>query len=293
MSNFRNFSSDEIRRQARQSQIDHESAMPQLSTSMLRFLDRGDRDFDQTSGILTGGITRRSLFRVGGITVAGAAILAACGSDSKAVSTTSGSTTPAPAASTAGTTAATTADTTAATTAGTTAATTAGTTAAAASGDIVALRTASSVEELAVAAYQIAIDSGLVTTPAVADAAKLFQSQHREHSAFFQAATKKAGGEPFSMPNPAVLEALQPVIKALKDEKGILMLAYDLELAAAQTYQSGVGNVTDLALNKALMSVGGVEARHAAVIASVLGQDPVPLSFGGIDKAIKFGTGVS
>jgi hypothetical protein len=158
--------------------------------------------------------------------------------------------------------------------------------------DVVILRTASSIEELAVAAYQIAIDSGLVTTPAVGDAAKLFQAQHVEHSQLFQAATKAAGGAPFAEANPAVLEALQPTIAALTDERGILMLALDLETAAAQTYQANVGAVTDLALNKALMSVGGVEARHAAVLAGVLGMDPVPRSFGGADKAVAAGTGV-
>ena len=52
------------------------------------------------------------------------------------------------------------------------------------------------------AAYQTAIDSGLVKTTAIADAAKLFQSQHKEHSALFQSLTKKAGGEPpYTMPN--------------------------------------------------------------------------------------------
>ena len=113
-----------------------------------------------------------------------------------------------------------------------------------------------------------------------------------EHSQLFQAATKQAGGSPFTTANPAVLKALKPTIDALKDEQGILMLALNLELAAAQTYQSNVGMVTNLALNKALMSVGGVEARHAAVLAGVLGQNPVPLSFGGATKVIPAGTGV-
>ena len=48
-----------------------------------------------------------------------------------------------------------------------------------------------------------------------------------------------------------------------------IQLAYDLETAAAETYQSAVGVVSDVTLNVALMSVGGVEARHAAVLASV------------------------
>ena len=44
-----------------------------------------------------------------------------------------------------------------------------------ADGDVTILRTASSIEVLAVAVYQTAIDSGLVKTAAIGDAAKLFQ----------------------------------------------------------------------------------------------------------------------
>ena len=141
-------------------------------------------------------------------------------------------------------------------------------------GDVAALQTASSLEELAVAVYQTAIDSGLVKTAAIGDAAKLFQSQHKEHSQLFQGATSKAGGTPFAKPNPAVLEQLQPTIKALKDETGIVMLAHSLETAAAETYQKVVGTLKDLTLNQAFMSVGGTEARHAVILASGAENEP-------------------
>ena len=149
------------------------------------------------------------------------------------------------------------------------------------------------------AAYQTAIDSGLVKTAAIADAAKLFQSQHKEHSASFQAATKAAGGEPFTMANPAVLAAIKPMVDALKDEQGVVALAFELETAAAQSYQSYVGTFTDPKLNPAIMAVGGVEARHAAVLAQVLNSlgdtsaMPVPAAFQVTDKAVMAGTGVS
>jgi hypothetical protein len=214
---------------------------------------------------------------VGGVVLLGGAVLAACGSDNRnwwwGAATTG-----------AATGAATTTPTTAA--------------AASAGGDVTILRTASSIEELAVAAYQTAIDSGLVKTAAIADAAKLFQSQHREHSAQFQAATKAAGGQPFTMPNPAVLAAIKPMVDALKDEKGVVALAFELETAAAQSYQSYVGTFTDPKLNPAIMAVGGVEARHAAVLSQVLNSlgdtstMPVPKAFQVTDKAVMAGTGV-
>ena len=47
--------------------------------------------------------------------------------------------------------------------------------------DLALARTAASLEKLAVDTYQTGIDSGLVTTMAIADAATLFQSHHQEH----------------------------------------------------------------------------------------------------------------
>ena len=63
------------------------------------------------------------------------------------------------------------------------------------------------------------------------------------------------------MPNPVILEAIQPTIDALKDEMGVVALALELENVAAQTYQSNVATFMDPSLNAAIMSVGGVEAR--------------------------------
>ncbi len=266
---------DHIRRVARDSELQQREAMPEFERALTRFLDRESRTEEETSAVLLNGLSRRSLFRIGGVTIAGAALLAACGSDGKSATTTLATTSPTTVPGTTGSTMPGT-DTTMMTT----------------SDDIVWLRTASSLENLAVAAYQLGIDSGLVTTSAVADAAKLFQGHHQEHSQFFQAATKNLGGDPYTEANSVVLASLQPTIDALKDEQGVLMLALTLERAAAATYQSGVGNLMDLTLNKALMSVGGVEARHAAVLAGVLAESPVPRSFGTTEGAVPVGTGV-
>lgn len=267
-------SNDTLRRELLATDEQHRSSMNGLR-SLIGRLFESTADDDTKAGIAVG-FDRRSLLRVGGTTILGATILAACGSDSKSISTTttgaSGATTPASATTTAGTT-------------------TVGTTGAI-SMDITILRTASSIEELAVAAYQTAIDSGLVKNAAVGDAAKLFQAQHREHSALFQSLTKQAGGVPFTTANPAILAAIKPAIAALKDEAGVIALALQLEIVAAQTYQSNVGAFGDLKLNAAIMSVGGIEARHAAILASVLGMPAVPKAFQVTDKAAAPGTGV-
>ena len=209
---------------------------------------------------------RRHFLKLGGLTVVGGAILAMTGPELVAAAATKKKKTTTKAAAT--------------------------TVAAKVSGDVAILRTASSIEELAVAAYQIAIDSGLVKTAAIGDAAKYFQAQHREHSALFQSLTKKAGGAAFAQANPALLKALDPRIKGLKDELGVVAFALDLENIAASTYQSNVGAFTDTTLNKAIMSVGGVEARHAAALADVLGKPSVPKSFQTTTGAVAPGTGV-
>ena len=61
---------------------------------------------------------------------------------------------------------------------------------------------------------------------------------------------------------------------------------------------SAGGTFTDPKLNPAIMAVGGVEARHANLLAQVLGSlgdpsaMPVPKAFQVTDKAVMAGTGV-
>jgi len=275
------FSHDELRREARDTTLENDAAVPRLREALSRLLDRSDVSSEQKQDAILG-MNRRSALRFGGLTVLGGVLLAACGSDSGS-GAGAGTTAVAP-----GTTAG-----AGASAAGATAGSTPGTAAGGATADATILRTASSIEELAVAAYQKGIDSGLVKTPAIADAAKLFQSQHKEHSGLFQSLTKQAGGQPFTEPNPVILAALQPSIAALKDEMGVVMLAFQLETVASQTYQNDVATFMDPKLNAAIMSVGGIEARHAAALAAVLKQAPVPVAFQVVDKAVKSGTGVS
>jgi hypothetical protein len=273
---------DEIRRQAWATREAHAESLPKMEEALDRLFDPDNGYTEEQKSVVLGGLNPKSFYKVGGLMLAGATIIAACGSDSNdSGSNATTATTSGGSATTAGG---------AATTAGGSATTMGGS---AATGDVAALQTASSLEELAVAVYQTAIDSGLVKTAAIGDAAKLFQSQHKEHSQLFQGATTKAGGTPFAKPNPAVLAQLQPTIKALKDEIGVVMLAHSLETAAAETYQKVVGTLKDMTLNQAFMSVGGTEARHAVILASVLKMSPlIPKAFQAVDQAVPVGTGI-
>jgi hypothetical protein len=157
--------------------------------------------------------------------------------------------------------------------------------------DVTRLRTASSIEALLVEAYQKILDAGLVTTPAQLDAVKLFQTQHKAHLVFFESATERGGGKAFADPNPTLAAVISQQLAGLKSERDAVQLAYALEKQAAATHQAAVGNVDDVALNEAIMSVGATEVRHVAVLAPSVGQSPVGGAFSGTDGAIAPGTG--
>jgi hypothetical protein len=158
--------------------------------------------------------------------------------------------------------------------------------------DITITRTFASIEEVAVAVYGAGLGSGLLTTPAVIDLANLFESHHREHAALFRGATRDLRGEPFTEPNPVVMEQLRPRIDGLRDETAVVALAVEVETILTETYQATVGAFGDKSFNVASMSVGGAEARHAAALAQVLRQPPAPLAFQGTEQAVPAGTAV-
>jgi hypothetical protein len=158
--------------------------------------------------------------------------------------------------------------------------------------DITIARTLSSLEALAVVVYETGLGSGLLMTPSVADLAKLFQSHHREHGTLLQGVTRDLRGAPFTEPNPAVLQQLQPQIDGLRNEDAVVGLALDVEAMLAETYQATLGAFGDKSFNLAAMSVGDAEARHVTALAPLLGQPRVPRAFEGTARAVPAGTGV-
>ena len=263
---------DELRRQVRATAEAQATSMRALPEMLDRLYSDESVTTQERDDAILGGFNRRRFLQFGGLTVMSAAVLAACGSSKKSDGT--GATTTAAAGGKAD------------------------------ANDVLILKTASSLEALAVAVYQKAIDNAaaLKISSGVASVATLFQSQHKDHLNVFVKATKDAGATPFETANPAVLQAIQPMIDALKDETGVLKLAYTLEVAAAETYQSTVGVFKNPAFNQVVASVGGVEARHVAIIGSVLDKTFAMSITGGLgagsgfqktDQAVKAGTGVS
>lgn len=252
-------SSDELRRVTAEIEREHDRSLRPLADALGRIFDTDEVPSGTKADVVLGGLPRRRFLRVGATAVAATAVLAACGDDDEA-----------PGA----------------------AETTSTTKKPAAQSDLTTLRTASSLELVAVATYDQAVKSGLVTTPAVVEAARAFLRHHKEHAALFQGLTKKLGGQPYTEANPAVTQQLAPRVAGLRSERDVLGLALELERAAAATYLASVGTFDDISLNEAIMSVGGVESRHAAVIAGVISQPAVPGAFATTAGAIAPGTGI-
>ena len=235
-------SNDEIRRQLREAEAAHAEAMPLADEAMKRaFGDEGVPT--EAKAELLGVPSRRRLFRLGGSAVLGAAVLAACtktGEPKEQLAQTG--TTP------------------------TTAKADPSKPAGSFTDDLTLLRTAQSIEVLAIDTYQKAIDANGLLTGALLDTIKLFQSQHRDHAGLIERTTRDLGGEPYTQPNPVLAKAIEETASAISSAADVVKLAKQLESVAAETYVYSSGLLTTEQLRAAIMSIGAVEGRHITVL---------------------------
>lgn len=258
-------SNDEIRRQLREADGLHREAMPRYDEALKRTF--GDDATPAAAKAELVGVPRRRLLTLGGSTILGAAVLAACtktGQPKEQLAQTGTTPTTGKEGKSENPSSFTT--------------------------DLTLLRTAQSIEVLAIDVYQKALDSGLLTTTAVADAARLFQSQHRDHAQLLSRTTRDLGGEPYDQANPALLKELEPTIGALDSQAAVVTLAQTLENVAAETYVYAAGVLTTEELRAAIMSIGAVESRHVTVLIGAKTADPltqVPFAFIKTADAVK------
>jgi len=234
---------DELLRRVKETEAEQSAAAAALGRSLARLLDQGS-PVAEGGGVdrLTGDLSRRRFLRVGGLSVLAASVVAACSTSANGAGHGSGRPE-----------------------GGTTTTDLAGV-----ASDIAVLRTASSLEHYVVGVYLTAAGAGLLKTPAVADTAKFFADQHSQHAGVLEEATRKAGGTPFTQANPVLTSMLAPRIRALKTEQDVVRLAYEVETMATATYEASAGTFADPTLNAVTLSVGGVEARHVAVLGMIL-----------------------
>jgi hypothetical protein len=140
--------------------------------------------------------------------------------------------------------------------------------------DEVLLRTASSLEHTLVGAYAAVLALGTLPADA-AETVRLFSSHHTDHAAFFEKSTRDIGGSAFTDPNAALqAKIVDPALKAIADAGNkpgdLLWFVYGLENVAAGTFQAFVPALHVPSLRGDVMSVGGIEARHAAIATKLI-----------------------
>lgn len=135
------------------------------------------------------------------------------------------------------------------------------------------LNAALAAEHEAVAAYQVAAESGLLDKPVLALAMQ-FQGHHREHADVLAKTVTKLGGKPA-----AVRARYAFPTEKLKTQADVLRFAAQLEKGAVSAYLNAVPVFGNRDLAKAAASILGDEAMHWAVLRQAVGENPVPGAF--------------
>jgi hypothetical protein len=238
-------SPEQLRRDLRDLRRDEAEAHRAAHDLLARVLDDPTVPPAERARLLGGALARRRFLQLGGLSVASAAVLAACGGPgeqgSVPIAGTSPATTKAPERVVT---------------------------------DATYLRTASSLELSVVDAYDRAIALGVLPAE-LNDAARTFRDQHEEHAGLFAELTRDADGTPFEEPNPVVQAAIIDPAFTMAEEAGnapadLVSIIFGLETLAAETYQQYTPLLVEPRLRAGIMSVGGTEARHAAIVARVM-----------------------
>lgn len=130
-------------------------------------------------------------------------------------------------------------------------------------------------EHFGIAAYQAALDSGLLDAGTAA-VAKAFQTDHEAHRDRLASLVATHGGEP--VPALAV-ESYAGQFPPLASASDIVAYAIELEAGAARASIASVAKYKDRQLAVIAAQIGAVEAQHWATLLSATGQHPVPSPF--------------
>jgi rubrerythrin len=135
--------------------------------------------------------------------------------------------------------------------------------------DIMALQTAASIENLAIATYEAALTLKFITNKTVAAFATMTLAQHKAHAQAFNSACTALGGVAQSKPDPKYYPVVKGALPSLTSYLPVVKLAITLENVAAETYTKNVQQVTTPTLRTLFGSVAPVEAQHVAILLAV------------------------
>jgi len=143
--------------------------------------------------------------------------------------------------------------------------------------DVKLLNVALGLEQFAIAAYEIAAGTGLLSEETI-KTAKLFQSHHGHHVAKLRETIEKLGGEPVKALSKEEYLKQMPIEK-LADQEVIVRYALSLEKKATIAYLGTVKEFENREIAQATASISGDEAMHWAALRQALGMIPVHISF--------------
>ncbi len=143
--------------------------------------------------------------------------------------------------------------------------------------DIDVLNASLGGEYFGIAAYQAAIESGLLQD-GVRPVAEKFQGDHKQHAQRIRDAILGLGGIP-TEPRTWGEYAQEFPPPALRNQTDVLRYAANLEKSAASGSVESVSKFSSPKLAALAASIAGVEAMHWSVLLGALGEDPAPVSF--------------
>lgn len=142
--------------------------------------------------------------------------------------------------------------------------------------DIEILNQALGAERFAIAAYEIAAGTGLLSE-GVIQVAKTFQSHHGQHAHKIHETIISLGGEPVKPLSQE--EYAKKLPSDLSNEKSIIHYALTLEKGATITYLNAIPEFENHKIAQAAASILGDEAMHWATLRNALGLMPVHVGF--------------
>ena len=134
--------------------------------------------------------------------------------------------------------------------------------------DTILLRTAQSLEFLALEVYSAAAALGVMSN-AETTLAQRCADDHTEHAAAIGALVSGLGSSEFTCANPFLMDrAVTPLLAAIEDgddpHRDIVALAHAIETLVSESYQAFVASLSDPELRGQALMLGAQEARHAA-----------------------------
>ena len=150
--------------------------------------------------------------------------------------------------------------------------------------DVALLKTAASLEALAVGVYQRAAGAALVKDPAALDATTLFLEHHVTHQLTLNGLLQVAEVSAVTAPNTVLDESIfKPALAAAKTQDDTIQLLLTLEEVIAQMYVYSADILVKPEHRVAFMAIASTQARHRALLGFVFvkqnGDDLIPTAF--------------